>query len=279
MTWLKALMLTGMIGLAAPTYAAEPPVQLSPPAALFGKDAITIEQFMLGTLRFVLLHELGHGFVDAYNMPVLGREEDAADRFATWWLAPDGKNENGTDAVIATEWWLASAKQSDATREQLQWWDEHGMDEQRGYQIACLLYGSDPKTMWGLAQRLKVPQERLDKCIDEAQQNQVSWTSQLLPQVSKIRHQLDGFIVPVRYIQPSDQNLKAAEFARQHQVLEQLKTVVQQFKFPEGAVMLRLVAQDCGTPNAFWSSDDKAIVLCYEMVDYVATVGYQAGFR
>jgi hypothetical protein len=85
MKWLKALLLTGIMGT-TPAYAAEPPA-LSPPAALFGKDSISLEQFMLGTLRFVLLHELGHGFVDLYNMPVLGREEDAADRFATWWLA------------------------------------------------------------------------------------------------------------------------------------------------------------------------------------------------
>lgn len=279
MKWLNALMLTGMLGILPPAHAAEPPVALSPPAALFGKDAVSLEQFMLGTLRFVLLHELGHGFVDLYQMPVLGREEDAADRFATWWLAPDGKSENGTDAVIATEWWLASAKQNDATRDQLPWWGEHGIDEQRGYQIACLLYGSDPKTMWGLAQRLNVPQERLDKCIDEAAQNHNSWAGLLRSQVSTLTHHLDGFIVPVRYIQPSEQNLKAAEFARQHQLLEQVESVLEQFKFPEGSVMLRLVAQDCGTPNAFWSSDDKAIVLCYEMVDYVATVGYQAGFR
>ena len=106
------------------------PVRLAPPQSMF-RDSVTLNQFVSGTLRFVLLHELGHGLIDLYGIPVLGREEDAADRFATWWLSPGGE-EDGTDAIAAVEWWLASAKASGAKREELAWWDEHSIDEQRG---------------------------------------------------------------------------------------------------------------------------------------------------
>jgi hypothetical protein len=52
-----------------------------------------------------------------------------------------------------------------------------------------------------------------------------------------------------------------------------------QFKFPEGSVMVRLYARDCGTANAYWDPNEKNIVLCHELVNHIANVGYAAGFR
>lgn len=253
-------------------------VRLAPPQAMF-KDGTTLQQFVRGTLRFVLLHELGHGLVDLYAIPVLGREEDAADRFATWWLSPD-EREDGTDAIAAVEWWLASAKISDQKREELAWWDEHGIDEQRGYQIACLLYGSDPETMGPLAGRLGLPQSRRESCIPEAARNAASWQANLNGQTAQLIHQLDGFIVPVNYIKAESADTEdAAKLAREFGLLEELQSVLKQFRFPEGSVMVRLYAKDCGTPNAYWNPADKSIVLCHELVNQVANVGYATGFR
>jgi hypothetical protein len=258
---------------------AAPTVRLAPPQAMF-KDGTTLNQFVTGTLRFVLLHEIGHGFVDLYNIPVLGREEDAADRFATWWMSPnDQQQEDGTDAIAAMEWWLASAKVSEDTRQELAWWDEHGIDEQRAYQIACLLYGSDPEIMGPLAGRMNIPKERRNSCIREAQQNSASWAAFLQDQVSTLRLQLDGFIVPKNYVQPSASTAQAAQFVVDNKILESLQATLKQFKFPEGNAMVRLYAQDCGMANAFWSPEDKAIVLCYELVNEISKVGYAAGFR
>mgnify|MGYP000420098704 CR=1 FL=1 len=253
-------------------------VRLAPPQAMF-KESITLKQFVRGTLRFVLLHELGHGFVDLYQIPVLGREEDAADRFATWWLSPDG-NEDGTDAIAAIEWWMASGKFSGATREELAWWGEHSIDEQRGYQIACLLYGSDPETMGPLAGRLGVPQERRETCIPEAQQNAASWSAYLSGQATQLIHQLDGFLVPIKYEEPgSADNKAAAQLIHEMKLLDELQALLGQFKFPEGAVMVRLIAQDCGVPNAYWNGAERSIILCHELVNHVANLGYAAGFR
>src|SRR3954451_18681132 len=39
-------------------------------------------EFIIGNTLFVLAHEMGHGLINEMNMPVLGREEDAADSFA-----------------------------------------------------------------------------------------------------------------------------------------------------------------------------------------------------
>lgn len=271
--WYAALALGAMsLSISAET------VRLAPPQAMF-KDSTTLQQFVRGTLRFVLLHELGHGLVDLYAIPVLGREEDAADRFATWWLSPD-EREDGTDAIAAVEWWLASAKVSDAKREDLAWWDEHGIDEQRGYQIACLLYGSDPQTMGPLAGRLGLPKERRESCIPEAARNAASWQANLSGQTAQLVHQLDGFLVPIKYIEPeSTDTQEAARLVHEFGLLEELQAVLNQFRFPEGSVMVRLYAKDCGEPNAYWSPSDKSIVLCHELVNQVANVGYATGFR
>ena len=35
-------------------------------------------EFVIGNTLFVMAHELGHGLINEMNLPVLGREEDAA---------------------------------------------------------------------------------------------------------------------------------------------------------------------------------------------------------
>jgi len=253
-------------------------VRLAPPQAMF-RDSVSLRQFVQGTLRFVLLHETGHAFVDLYDIPVLGREEDAADRFATWWMSPNAQ-QDGTDAIAAVEWWLASGRSSSASRAELAWWGEHGIDEQRGYQIICLLYGADPQTMGPLAGRHAIPAERRESCIPEAARNAASWSAYLNGNTTKLVHQLDGFLVPVNHVAPEHAAFKdAAALVKEWRLLEDLAVLLKQFRFPEGKVMVRLYAQECGGPNAYWSPSERAIILCYELVDHVANVGQAAGFR
>lgn len=255
------------------------PVRLAPPAAMF-REAITLEQFVRGTLRFVMLHETGHGFVDLYGIPVLGREEDAADRFATWWLAPDQRQEDGADAIAAVEWWLALGAQSGLTREQLAWWGEHGIDEQRGWQIVCLLYGTDPQTMGPLAVRHGLPESRRQSCIAEAAQNAASWQAYLGQQGARFPLQLDGFIAPVNHHEPETLGTAAAaQLVRDWRLLEDLSDLLKQFRFPEGKGLVRLHARDCGTPNAYWDPEARDIVLCHELVTLIVEVGTNAGFE
>src|SRR5262245_5446003 len=44
------------------------------------KDVIA---FVVGNILFVMSHELGHALISEMGLPVLGKEEDAADAFAT----------------------------------------------------------------------------------------------------------------------------------------------------------------------------------------------------
>jgi hypothetical protein len=266
------------IPAAAPVAAKAPaPPHLAPPQALF-REAITLRQFVKGTLRFVILHETGHGLVDLYDLPVLGREEDAADRFATFWLSPDEAGEDGTDAAAAMEWWLAAGRMNGRKREELPWWDEHGIDEQRGYQIACLLYGAAPDDYLPLAKRVGIPETRLRGCRLEALQNAGSWSGLLRDRVSKLSN-LDGFFTPLTYMPASKDTADAAQIAKEMGILEEVRDVLHQFRYTDKTKTVKLIGRDCGTSNAFWNPDDDELTLCYELVNEIAEVGYAAGFR
>lgn len=272
------LALSLVSGLAAPVLArpADRP-HLAPPASLF-REAITLPQFVTGSLRFIVLHETGHGLVELYSLPVLGREEDAADRFATFWLQPDGHGETGVDAVAAMEWWLAAGKANTAKREDLPWWDEHGIDEQRGFGIACLLYGTDPEDYAPLASRVGIPQRRLEGCMVEAAQNTASWSALLKGKVSTLSN-LDTFFVYLKYEDPSAATRDAAEIARKMGILEQVRDLLHQFRYTDTDNSVTLVAKDCGVSNAFWNPQANELTVCYELINEVAEVGYAAGFR
>jgi len=59
-------------------------------AAVAENARITIEEdrfnFVFANTVFVLFHELGHGLIHEFDLPVLGEEEDAADTIASIFL-------------------------------------------------------------------------------------------------------------------------------------------------------------------------------------------------
>ncbi|HEX9105976.1 MAG TPA: DUF4344 domain-containing metallopeptidase, partial [Longimicrobiales bacterium] len=52
---------------------------------------------------FFILHEAGHALVDVLSLPVTGKEEDAVDQFAVYFLAETGPPEGRSDALRAAE--------------------------------------------------------------------------------------------------------------------------------------------------------------------------------
>jgi hypothetical protein len=65
----------------------------------------------------------------------------------------------------------------------VEWWNEHGPDQQRAYQIACLLYGADPKKFSALADEVELPEDRRESCPAEAESNSASWVKVVEPHV------------------------------------------------------------------------------------------------
>jgi Putative metallopeptidase len=168
---------------------------------MFRDDASSPEELdseMLGATRFIFYHELGHAMIDIFGIPYTGREEDAVDQFSTILLL------NGNEVASA----LAGANffykfASSTELEQLVFWDEHSLDEQRFYDIVCLVYGSDPETYDNLLQRDAkgfllstdggiLPKERGERCPEEYKDISSSWNTLISSYVPSI----DGSDVP-----------------------------------------------------------------------------------
>lgn len=150
-----------------------------------------------GALRFVLIHELGHALIEHLEVPVLGREEDAVDGLATVVLtqvlpARGVDPEAGAyDALSAAELFFDFSGEGGggdgaAVNVELETFaDEHSLDLQRFYSIACLVAGSSETNYETIAQAGFVPESRLERCPGEYEQASKSWAKLLEPHFEK----------------------------------------------------------------------------------------------
>lgn len=109
----------------------------------------TKTEILAGTTLFILAHELAHGFVDLFNIPITGREEDAVDQFATLLLAnADEEGDLREDRLGRFALYGAYFFKQIATdpkhMDRTSFADEHALGQQRYYDVMCLVYGSDP---------------------------------------------------------------------------------------------------------------------------------------
>src|ERR1043166_2067794 len=121
-------------------------------------------EFALGNSLFALLHEVGHGLIADLGLPVLGREEDAADAFATVTMLEMKTEFTHRTLVNSAKSWMMSDRRSRANREAVTYYDAHGLDLQRAYNIICLMVGSDPERFEDLAREVNLPDDRQETC-------------------------------------------------------------------------------------------------------------------
>jgi hypothetical protein len=123
---------------------------------------------------FVLFHEVGHALVDQWDLPVLGREEDAVDAFSTIFMTDLVKQGDFAYEGAKFFYFIASAKVAD-----VDFADEHSLDKQRAYSIACWVYGADARKYAYIGKVL--PASRRVRCADEYRQLKKAWYSLLKP--------------------------------------------------------------------------------------------------
>jgi hypothetical protein len=129
--------------------------------AEFGKQLASVD-------GFILVHEFGHAFVDAFDLPVLGREEDAADAVATVFLTRAVTN--GREyAFYAARFFNALSKRQ-RNLEAADFFDEHSLDKQRAYSIVCLIAGSSEQAYNDVAKLKILSEERQQRCPAEYEQ-------------------------------------------------------------------------------------------------------------
>lgn len=103
------------------------------------------EDAVVGGFVSTLLHETGHAIFNLLDIPIFGREEDAADAIAAYVSLQFGRTTARRILTGTAFVWRASelAKQNRRARRFEDYSDEHGTDAQRFYNTLCIAHGSD----------------------------------------------------------------------------------------------------------------------------------------
>jgi hypothetical protein len=125
-------------------------------------------EFAVSNGFFFFLHELGHALIQVLRLPTTGREEDVADQIATLLLTAfrpvSDANQINKEVLYAAEFFFYMAQQSG--QQNLPFWDEHSLNQQRFYDTLCLVYGSDPRSHSALVPKY-LPEARAKRCPTE----------------------------------------------------------------------------------------------------------------
>ena len=138
-----------------------------------------LDEVVANATTFVLFHEIGHALIDAYELPVTGREEDAVDQLSVLVLA-DGSEEGDQTVLDAAR---SFAAETEAELDELAFADEHSFDRQRFYNIICLLYGQNRQKFASLVEEGTLPEARAERCADEYARADKAWDALLAPYV------------------------------------------------------------------------------------------------
>ncbi len=138
------------------------------------------EEIVVGALVGASLHELGHAIFDMLEVPVAGREEDAADQIAAYIALQFNKDVAQTIvrgfAYVAKVWFAFGAPS---------YWDEHGTGLQRYYNMLCLAYGGNPELFRDYVDKGTLPRTRAANCRNEYEQVKVAFDKTVLPFVDR----------------------------------------------------------------------------------------------
>lgn len=128
---------------------------------------------------FILIHELGHAFVDVLEIPVTGREEDAVDGLATYFFTDFV--EGGAEYAFAAANFFRLLQEIQGAPDATQYADEHSLSIQRYVDIACKVAGADEDNMEIISGMGIIPGDRLQRCPAEYAQNSKAWKVLLEP--------------------------------------------------------------------------------------------------
>lgn len=129
---------------------------------------------------FILEHEFGHALIANYELPVLGKEEDAADSIATVLLLKATQGA-GYAAAAAAFWADFSGRQEPPAV--VDYADNHSLDLQRAFDILCWVAGSSEASFEEVAELEALPESRLATCPGEFEQLVDSIGQELEPHV------------------------------------------------------------------------------------------------
>ena len=220
-----------------------------------------VVEIVVSNMLFVLLHELGHTAISEMDLPVLGKEEDAADSFAATRLIRIGSEFTSRVLTEAAEGWFMDDRRDRKEGNSVPYYDVHGLDQVRAYQIVCFMVGADKEKFKDLANETKLPEDRQDLCARDYGKAASSWAAVLKPYLrapDRPETKID-----VTYGDGTGRLATAAEVFRSVKMLEIVSEHQSDLLLWPAPFTLEM--QSCGFVNARWDPETRKLTLCYEL--------------
>lgn len=256
----RRLLFGGLLAIggfsAADPVAAEDTPPSEPLAALADDDAL----FVLGNTLFVLYHEIGHALIDELDLPVLGREEDAADGFAAMMMIAEQPDPLRDRLMIAAAdgWALVARASIDG---EVPLWGEHALNRQRFFGAICMLVGSDPPGFSDYAMAAGMPAERIETCPDDYRRMKAAWVRLLAPH-RVANSQPDA--LQVTFEPPAAEDAGLDQLAQSHAIIEHAVAALRPLvDLPRD---LQISFRSCPNAAAYWHREAARIVVCYQLL-------------
>lgn len=218
-------------------------------------------EFVINNSVYTLYHEIGHMLIGELSIPVLAKEEDAADNLATLLMLSAETVEADNALIDAVDsYFLYEQENVGNPIEDAELYDVHSLDAQRAFQIACLAVGADPEIFTNLAQNSGLDEDKQESCAFDFQQASDSWNLVLAPHLSLETPTADIKVTygPTVAYEDFAARLKSAE------VLEVSAALLSDYALPRP---VHLQTLECGEANAFYDPEIGEINLCYELAE------------
>jgi hypothetical protein len=156
-------------------------------------EGITPTEALVGELLFAVAHEFGHAAFDVYNIPVFGRQEDAADQFATYFLLQFGGERAQRliwGAAYTYHEYISRVKdKAKVTLPLAAFSSDHGAPEERFYNLVCIAYGYDPEMFAAVVEKDYLPETRAKVCKYEYSNLSYAVKTLIMPHVDEAQRQ------------------------------------------------------------------------------------------
>jgi hypothetical protein len=138
---------------------------------------------IIGPMFEVSLHEFAHALFDMLELPVFGREEDAADQVAAYTLLQFGETEARRLIAGTAYAYHMDETKIDPCRSMEDYASEHGTPAQRFFNVLCIAYGADTKLFGDIVSKGYLPKTRAEFCEEEYEQVQDAVDLLIIPHI------------------------------------------------------------------------------------------------
>lgn len=124
---------------------------------------------IVGPLADAFFHEFGHAIIDLHKIPVLGREEYAADTMSAMLMLALAKGE-ARRLIMGAAYWYTDDLETAVTLKPKEFSSVHGTPHQRFFNLLCIAYGAHQEAFSDLVEKGYLPEDRAEDCRSEFQQ-------------------------------------------------------------------------------------------------------------